>query len=151
MARHLFMLLKLLSFVSIASFAQGEKVPVNVKETFEGQYPEAEEVAYKDNFINVKVMFTLHGEKMIANYTRKGEWKNSEKEWSFDKLSEQEKDGFQKSKYADWEVEETKIIYRAGGTERTRIKVKKSDIMKKYLFFNKGGQLIDEQITFKNN
>jgi hypothetical protein len=57
------------------------------------------------------------------------------------------RDGFKKSKYADREIEETKVIYRAGGTERYRLKVKKNSLEKKYIFFNDQGQLVDDDIT----
>jgi Putative beta-lactamase-inhibitor-like, PepSY-like len=84
---------------------------------------------------------------MIASYTNKGIWKETEKEWSFDKLSEEVKDGFQKSKYADREVEETTVFYLPGGTEQYRIKAKKSGVDKKYLYFNTKGRLLRTSIT----
>jgi len=101
-----------------AIFAQSDDVPKAVKQTFTQQYPQAGNVEYKDNVLDVWVNFTLNGEKMRANYKKNGQWENTEKEWSYDKLPEAVKDGFKKSKYADREIEETKIIYRAGGTER---------------------------------
>jgi hypothetical protein len=128
-------------------FAQGDEVPKPVKETFTNQYPNAENVEYQDNPLNVWVNFTVSGEKMKANYTRKGQWKNTEKEWTFEQLPEAVKDGFHKSKYVSWEIEETKIIYRAGGTERYRVKVKKNGLQKKYLYFNQDGQLVEDTLT----
>lgn len=129
------------------SFAQGDDVPAGVKETFKIQYPAAEDVAYKDNLITINVHFTQSGEKLIANYTRKGKWKETEKDWTFEQLPADVKDGFDKSKYAGWKVGETKMIFRSGGTERYRIKAEKSDLQKKYLFFNKNGRLTEDLIT----
>ena len=72
---------------------------------------------------------------------------NTEKSITYDQLPDAVKDGFLKSKYADREVEETKIIYRAGGTERYRLKTRKNDLQKKYLYFNEKGQLVEDSIT----
>jgi hypothetical protein len=84
---------------------------------------------------------------MKASYTNKGRWKETEKDWSFDQLPEAVKDGFQKSKFADWKVTEAKVIYRPGGSDRYRVKVEKNDVQKKYLFFAASGRLVDEDIT----
>jgi hypothetical protein len=56
--------------VSIA-FSQSDDVPQAVKQTFTQQYPNAENVEYKDNLLKVWVNFTLNGDKMKANYKKK--------------------------------------------------------------------------------
>lgn len=129
------------------SYGQLREIPKAVEETFAKQYNGATNVDYSDQLVRVDVYFELNGEKMIASYSNKGAWKGSEKEWSFDKLPEEVKDGFSKSKYADREVEETKILYLPGGAEQYRIKAKKSDIEKKYLYFNPKGRLLRESVT----
>lgn len=147
MKRRLFSLMFLLSIFSSVSFAQVREVPETVKETFTTQYPDADSVKYEDNIVHVNVYFTQNGEKMKASYTNKGRWRETEKDWSFDQLPEEVKDGFSKSRFADWEVSETKIVNRPGGVERYRVKVGKNDLQKKYLFFNKTGRLMEETIT----
>jgi len=147
MKRYLLMLLLGMFTLAATSFAQSDNVPQAVKETFTKQYPDAENIEYKDNLLNVWVNFTQNGDTLKANYTKKGVWENTEKSFSFDKLPEAVKDGFAKSKYADREVEETKIIYRAGGTERYRLKTRKNDLQKKYLYFNEKGQLVEDSIA----
>ena len=132
---------------SISLFAQVREIPESVKETFTSQYPDAESVTYEDNLVSVQVHFQLSGEKMKASYNNKGRWKDTEKDWSFEQLPETVKDGFQKSKYADWKVTETKIIYRPGGSDRYRVKVEKNDLQKKHIYFNKAGRLVDDDIT----
>ena len=147
MARSIFLAVFIL--FSIFSFAQSKlKIPESVKETFTSQYPDAENVTYEDNLVSVQVHFQVNGEKMKASYNTKGRWKDTEKDWSFDQLPDSVKDGFQKSKYADWKVVETKVIYRPGGADRYRIKVEKSDLQKKYVYFNEAGRLVDDDITF---
>ena len=127
--------------------AQVRDIPQAVKDVFTHQYPGATDIEYKDQLVKVDVHFTLDGDKIIATYSNKGAWKGSEKEWSFDKLPDAVKDGFTKSKYADWDKEETTMLYIPGGTEQYRIKVKKNDVQKKYLFFNTKGRLLRESIT----
>lgn len=147
MKRNLLLLMLGLFTLGSSVFAQSENVPQAVKETFTKQYPAAENVEYKDNLLNVWVNFTLNGDTLKANYTKKGVWENTEKAITYDQLPEAVKDGFSKSKYADREVEETKIIYRPGGTERYRIKARKNDLQKKYLYFNEKGQLVEDAIA----
>ena len=127
--------------------AQVREIPQEVKDAFTHQYPEATDVDYKDQLVKVNVHFTLNGENYIATYNNKGAWKGSEKEWTFEKLSDMVKDGFSKSKYADWETTEVAVLYIPGGTEQYRILVKKNDLQKKYLFFNTKGRLLWEAIT----
>lgn len=136
-----------LILASTVSFGQIRNIPKEVTDNFEAQYPTAEQAEFKDNLVNVQVSFILDGAVMVATYTNKGLWKHTEKEWSYDKLEDEIKDGFEKSKYADWKVIETKIVYQPGGTERYRIKAEKNEVTKRNLFFNKSGRLTDEDIT----
>ncbi|MDQ3682992.1 MAG: PepSY-like domain-containing protein [Bacteroidota bacterium] len=131
----------------INAFGQVREIPKEVKETFNRQYSGAENIRFDDNIVNVQVHFTLNGEKMVASYYNQGRWTGTEKEWTFEQLSQDVKSGFEKSKYADWKILETKVIYRPGDTERYKIKVEKNDLQKKNLFFNKNGRLVDDSIT----
>lgn len=132
---------------AVTGHSQIREIPKAVEETFTNQYKGATNVDYKDQLVRVDVSFELEGERMLASYTNKGVWKETQKEWSFDKLSDTVKDGFTKSKYADREVEETIVIYLPGGGEQYRLKVKKNGVEKKYLWFNVKGRLLREGIT----
>jgi hypothetical protein len=129
------------------SFGQIRSIPKAVEETFTQQYAGATHIDYRDQLTRVDVHFELNDEKMIASYTNKGIWKGTEKEWEFDKLPEEVKDGFKKSVYADREVEETKVLYLPGGSTQYRVKAKKNGVEKKYLFFNTKGRLLRTSIT----
>ncbi len=133
--------------LGVTAMAQVREIPKIVEETFANQYPSAEDVDFKDQLLKVEVHFTWKGEKMMATYTNKGLWKGTEKDLDFEKLAEEVKDGFEKSKFADWEVTETAVLYLPGGSEQYRFRVRKSDVQKKYLFFNKSGRLLREAIT----
>ena len=134
--------------LGIGSFAQVRKIPAAVTEAFSKKYPNAQQVEYKDNLINVQVHFLLDSARMTAKFNSDGEWKETEKESDYDALPADVKDGFQKSKYSpDWKVSETAIIYMPGNETRYRLKVGKNDVQKKYLFFSKNGKLMKDSIT----
>ena len=119
-----------------------------VTNAFEKQYPHASKVQYEDNILNVQVHFVSDSGKMTAKYNSDGEWKETERAWDYDGLSKDVKTGFEKSKYAvDWKVKETTILYLPRQEIRYRLKVEKSDLQKKYLFFDKSGRLLRESLT----
>ena len=134
-------------FLTGVAFSQIREIPKVVEETFTNQYKGASNIDFKDQLVRVDVYFDLEGEKMIASYTNKGLWKETQKEWSFVKLPEEVKDGFEKSKYADRDIEDVILLYLPGGVEQYRIKAKKSDVKKKYLYFNPKGRLLRESVT----
>ena len=136
-----------LIFFSGIAFSQIREIPKIVEETFSNQYKGASDIEFKDQLVRVDVHFLLDGESMIASYTNKGLWKETQKEWSFVKLPEEIKNGFEKSKYADREIEEVIVLYLPGGQEQYRMKAKKNDVEKKYLYFNTKGRLLRETVT----
>ena len=129
------------------SYSQIREIPKEVREAFANKYPNAEDVDFKDQLVVVYVHFTKDSIKYIATYNNKGYWKETEEAWEYEKLPEPVKDGFQKSKYADWKVEDAAIIFQPGGDEQYRVKVGKNDLQKKYLFFNSSGRLMRDSIT----
>ena len=133
---------------SVGLSAQIRKIPASVTNAFEQKYPLARDVEFKDVLSSIHIHFVLDSEVMVAKYSNNGEWKETEKEWSYDKLSAEVQDGFQKSKYVDeWKVKETAIIYLPGGSEQYRLKVEKNDVQKKYLYFDKKGRLLRDALT----
>lgn len=136
-------------FLAGSSHAQIREIPPIVEDAFARQYPQASHIDFKDQLVKVEVHFEQEGEKYLATYTNKGLWRGTEKEWAFEKLSDEVKTGFEKSRYADdeWEVRETAVLYLPGGTEQYRVLVAKNDVQKKYLFFNKEGRLLRTSIT----
>ena len=133
---------------SVGLSAQIRKIPASVTNAFEQKYPLARDVEFKDVLSSIHIHFVLDSEVMVAKYSNNGEWKETEKEWSYNKLSSEVQDGFQKSKYVDeWKVKETAIIYLPGGSEQYRLKVEKNDVQKKYLYFDKKGRLLRDALT----
>jgi hypothetical protein len=134
--------------ISIGSFAQLRDIPAEVTDAFSKQYPGAEQVVYKDNLKNFHVHFTLAGDKYIAKYNSKGEWKESEKSTDIVKLPQPVQDGFNKSKYADWKITEVVSLLMPKDAEHYKIRVEKGELQKKNLYFNKEGRLTKDGLTF---
>lgn len=133
--------------VNVSFGQQLREIPKAVEKSFTEKYTGATNVKYNDQLLSVDVSFELNGEKMLASYTNKGVWKGTSRPWTFEKLPVEVKDGFQKSKYADRPVDETKLLELPNDSTQYRILVRKSDIEKKYLFFNSAGRLLRESLT----
>lgn len=128
-------------------FSQIREIPKAVESTFSNQYKGATNISYIDQLVKVDVRFEMEGDTMLASYSNKGVWKETQRNYSFEKLPSEVKDGFTKSKYADREIEETIMVYLPGGSEQYRLKARKSDLEKKYLFFSPNGRLLREALT----
>jgi hypothetical protein len=136
-------------FISVSASAQLGKIPAAVTAAFAKQYPSAQQVSYEDHLTEYTVHFLLDTMKMTAKYNSKGVWKGSEKESAFDLLSSQVKEGFAKSKYADWKVRDVSILIlseKDGGGEQYRLKVTNGDLNKKVLYFNRSGRLVRDNM-----
>lgn len=143
-------LLILSSFLFLFSFvtsAQLFAVPELVKQTFDKQYPTAQDPKWSGGIDNHAVQFTLDGKKRKANYTPKAVWVSTEESVVVDSLPTTVQENFKKSKYKDWAVKDAIIISkaRADATEY-RIIVQKSMLNKKILVFDAKGRLYEELI-----
>ena len=144
-----FLFQMLTSFSIVPCFAQIRKIPSEVTEALKQKYPDAEKVSWKDKLSVFAASFEVNNEKYEARFTDKGEWKSTEKEINETDLPGDVKDGFEKSKYADWELKNTFLIELPGNETQYRIQVAKNDIQKKNLLFNNDGQLLKDNITLK--
>ena len=91
-------LLTLFSVSCLNGIAQVTSVPEQAKENFFKQYPDAKNIQWQNDVVNVNVRFEVDDDKMNAEYNNKGIWKSTLKDWTFDKLTADVKEGFQKSK-----------------------------------------------------
>jgi hypothetical protein len=141
------LLTTVLAFVLLSTQAQFRKVPMEATNAFKEKYASATNVSWRSGLTTHKAQFELNGVKYTAEFKNTGEWIKTEGVLTYDKLPSEVSDGFHKSLYSGWERQELiQIDTKDKGTEY-RIKVKKSDIGKKYLFFNPQGQLVKEAIT----
>ncbi len=132
----------ILLFVSSAGHSQVTSVPDQAKENFFKQYPDAKNVQWENDVVNVNARFDQDSNKMNAEYNNKGIWKRTLKDWSYDKLINDVKDGFQKSKYAGKQVLDVKMLYLPGYVIQYRLKVEKNNVENKFLFFSTEGRLV---------
>lgn len=130
-----------------AAFAQLRKIPAEVTDAFKAKFPYANAVEWKDKLKVFQANFEMKDEDFQARFNSKGEWQETENNIDQDKLPSEVTDGFGKSKYSEWEVKEVSFIEKKDNTIQYRILVRKSDIEKKYLYFNKSGKLVKESIT----
>ena len=139
-----FRLLVVISMALLTAQAQAQvtSIPEQAKENFFKQYPDAKNVKWGNDLINVNVRFEQDSNRMNAEYNNKGIWKRTLKDWSYDKLTEDVKQGFTKSKYANKQVLDVKVLYLPGYVIQYRIKVEKNNVENKFLFFNTEGRLI---------
>ena len=125
--------------------AQLRKIPSVVTDSFSAKYPAATNVEWKDNLTNFEADFTLDDESWSVLFNSKGEWKESDQHMDFDDLPAEIKDGFQKSKYADWQPGNSKLIQQKDKDAVYKVYAEKNNIFQKvYLYFNEKGQLIKE-------
>ena len=146
-----FLLLNLCSFIFADQPAQAQirKIPAEVTDALMDKYPNAERVSWKDKLTSFSASFEIDHEKYEARFSDKGEWRSTEKEIDEDELTEEVKDGFEKSKYGDWQIQNVYSIELPGEETQFRILVSKSDVQKKNLIFNSDGKLLKDHITFK--
>lgn len=143
----LLVMLFMLSLSAVKGYAQVTSIPGQAKENFFRQYPDAKNVKWGNDIVNVNVRFEQDSNKMNAEYSNKGIWKSTLKDWTYEKLPGDVKDGLKKSKYADREVTDVKVLYLPGYVIQYRLKVEKNDVEKKYLFFNTEGRLLRSAVT----
>lgn len=129
------------------SFAQVRKIPSEVTEAFKQKYPTATNVEWRDKLSNFSAVFESESMQYEARFNTKGEWQLTENEIEESDLPEAVKDGYDKSKYADWEIGKVHKIELSDGSVQYRVEAVKSDVRKKNLYFNSDGRLIKDRIT----
>ena len=137
------LLLFLVSLLCIEQVdAQVTSIPDQAKENFFKQYPDAKNVQWSNDVVNVNARFEQDSNKMNAEYSNKGIWKRTLKDWTYDKLTSDIQEGFMKSIYGGKQVLDVKVLYLPGYVIQYRIKVEKNNVENKFLFFNTEGRLI---------
>jgi hypothetical protein len=144
--KKIFFLLVFTTAISLVH-AQIRKIPAEVTDAFAQRYPHATKVEWKDKLQYFEASFELNDSEISADFSSKGEWEGSERVMNFDDLPTEVKDGFEKSKYADWDKKSVSEIQELGKPLQYKINVAKSDVQKKNLFFDANGKLLKDNIT----
>ncbi|HEX8355821.1 MAG TPA: PepSY-like domain-containing protein, partial [Segetibacter sp.] len=129
--------------VIFAANAQFRKIPAAVTDAFKAKYEKASGVSWKDKLSAFQAEFKLGEKDLKATFSTKGEWLKTETKYDYKSVPSDVKDGFKKSKYADLDVLNVTRVEEKDKTEY-KIAVKKSEYNKKYLVFNKDGQLLSD-------
>ena len=137
----------LLIFLLVGAQAQFGKIPLEVTIAFKAKYPKAENVQWKSRFSSYKADFDLKDTHCAAQFNDKAQWVKTESRLTYNKLPNEVSDGFHKSLYTSWEYTEIVKMEEKNKDVVYRVRVKKSDFEKKYLYFNTKGQLQRESIT----
>lgn len=136
----------MIGFVSVAS-AQIRKIPAAVTDALAQKYPKAEKVEWSDKVSYFLASFESKGDAYTAKFDSKGEWLGSQKLIEENDLPKDVKNGFEKSKYAEWELKEAFRLYLPGDITQYRLFVRKSDLEKRNLIFNEDGKLLKDGMT----
>ena len=139
-------LLSAVGFTQIVN-AQIRKIPAEVTNAFSEKYDNAKNVEWKDNLTAFVASFERKGDKYEAKFNKKGEWQSTEKELEISDLPRKVNDGFEKSKYSEWEVKSVYEIELPDDVTQYRVHVAKSDIQQKNLLFNDKGKLLKDNLT----
>lgn len=140
------LLLMFTAFTSV-SLAQVRKIPSEATESLKTKYPEAKNVSWSDKLTGFVASFQIGDENYKARFSSKGVWEKTEKELSQEKLPPAIKDGFDKSKYADWEFKSARQLSLPGDAAQYVIVVSKGKVQKKNLLFSDKGQLLKDNYT----
>jgi Putative beta-lactamase-inhibitor-like, PepSY-like len=142
-----FSVLMILLAVLNTGHAQLRKIPADVTEAFKTKYPDTKNAEWKDKLTSFAVSFEMEDDKYTAKFNNKGEWIQTEKEITEEALPADVKNGYDKSKYTAWKVKSVACIENKDNTVHYRLLVRKNDIEKKYLLFDKDGKLLRDAIT----
>lgn len=131
------------------SKAQIFTVSDDVKQAFDKQYPMAKEVDWNGGLDQHTVTFKLNDKKMKASYTKSGFWNWTETKIGFDSLPKVVQEGFQTSKYKEWNIKDCiEVIKPRAEANQFKVIVQKSALNKKILVFDAKGRLYEELISF---
>lgn len=144
--KKIFFLLLFVFAVSLVN-AQIRKIPAEVTDAFAQRYPHATKIEWRDKLQYFEASFELNGSQISADFSSKGDWEASERIMDFDDLPDEVKDGFAKSKYADWEKKSITEVQELGKPLQYKIIISKSSLQKKILLFDADGKLLRDAIT----
>jgi len=127
--------------------AQLRKIPGEVTDAFMIRYPHATHVEWKDKLHYFEASFQLNGSTITADFLSTGEWESSERIVNFEDLCRDVREGFKKSKYAEWQPKSVHEVQELGKPLQYRINIQKSGIQKKNLYFDANGRLLKDPLS----
>lgn len=136
-----------LTLCTTTIFAQIRKIPAEVTNAFTAKYPNASSVEWRDKLSKYTASYQLDSGSYVATFSNKGEWESTEEGIEAEELPEAVNEGFDKSKYTDWEKNQVTRIELPNDEIQYRIEIKKGDIKKRNLYFSSEGRLLKDKLT----
>lgn len=139
-----------IALYSFTTQAQIRKVPAAVTEAFAKNYPNASKVEWRDKLSHFTATFQNEGKPMLAQFESDGTWILSETTFTIAEIPAEVKDGFDKSKYANWGIKKVVLVQDNDSKDNEvyyRLLVQKTNLNKKYLSFSAKGRLMKETLT----
>ena len=122
---------------------QVKSVPQTVTNSFTTMFPDAKNIDWKDKLTDYQVFFLTNNSKCEAKFSLDGKWISTERQIKNDSMPEKIKDNIRLSKYADWNIQSAYVLIFPDQDDQYHIVVTRDDFPNKILFFNKTGQLIN--------
>ena len=133
--------------IAITTHAQVRKIPATVTDAFKERYPNAVSVEWRDNLSNFSATFLVDSVKSEAKFDSKGKWQGTDFRINVESIPAEVMDGFKKSKYGDWTINDARKMDLPDNVVKYRLVVEKTDINKRVLIFNNNGKLLKNDIT----
>lgn len=143
-----FFALIILNCLLFTANAQFRDIPSVVTDSFYNRFPKAAHVSWKDKITAFQAEFELGYDKVKSTYSSKGEWQKTEKDLLISKIPGNVTDGFNKSKYAAYNIREAVEINDHEKGLLYKLVVRRGEITKRNLYFTTGGQLVKDDVNF---
>ena len=144
------MMALLLGTTLFAQQAQAQIVAPSedTKAEFMRRHPGAQGVDWKHEGKQFQADFKdAQGRSARAEYNLTGKWKMTETDITVESLPGSVRNGFRKSRFADWQIEAAEMLTMPGSIRRYRLKVGKGDLQKRFLTFENNGRLLKTSLT----
>jgi Putative beta-lactamase-inhibitor-like, PepSY-like len=139
---YLWILLIVLNALSTAGLAQARPTPPEVTSAFNTMFPNAGNVKWRDKITNFAAFFDMQGKKCEAKFSPGGSWISTEEAIQSDSVPQPITDSLKSVKYAGWTENSAYILKSAGAMTQYHVVVTNNESVRKILFFNQNGQLL---------
>jgi hypothetical protein len=131
-----------LNALSIAGMSQARPTPPEVTNAFTTMFPNAVNVKWRDKITNFAAFFDMQGKKCEAKFSPGGSWISTEEAVQLDSVPQQIADSLKSVKYAGWTENSAYVLKSACAMTQYHVVVTNNESVRKILFFNQNGQLL---------
>ena len=143
MRKILSMLVLLIAFKTVS--AQVVNIPEESKKHFATKYPKVKDAKWTNNVTNYTAEFKEKEVPVKVTYNVDGSWNYTEAFIPDSKVPKSVKESFSKSTYKDWKVKSIVAVETSSNEKSFRVEAV-NGIQKKYIFYDKNGVTLKENI-----